>query len=183
MRSRRTTSATRAPWSDSRRGSGAGRDAGSVGAAPCRFARLKVRQAVAALIPGDACVDWYARGRAPTHLRVGNPGWRGGRASIKSIPAGIPTLEGSELMPAGTTCCGSLQAMRGRTGSGVKSLFRDRPLSPLLDVRQEHGQQPDQRQEGAELVDRLDPGVVGDPPQRRGAETAQAEGEAEHHAG
>src|SRR6185437_7088948 len=55
-------------------------------------------------------------------------------------------------------------------------------LHALPHLRQEHREQPDRRQEGADLIDELDRGVVGELAERRRAETAYAEGDAEEHA-
>ena len=52
-----------------------------------------------------------------------------------------------------------------------------------MHLRQEHREQPERRQERAELIDESDAGVIGKPAEHGGAKSADAEGDAEEHAG
>ena len=71
--------------------------------------------------------------------------------------------------------------MANRSFERHYSLFATPYSLPLGHLRQEHCEQSDRRQEGADLVDELDRGVVGELTKRGGAQPSDAEGDAEEH--
>src|SRR6266480_7929627 len=67
----------------------------------------------------------------------------------------------------------------------AKNVLKAAPASArgFRQRRQEHREQPDRRQERADLIDERDASVVGDLAEHRGAEPADTERDAEEHSG
>src|SRR5665213_2322487 len=91
------------------------------------------------------------------------------RANIGSPP--IPAA----LSPHGRPTLGRREAAYARW-------LGDAP-GGAAEIGQEHGQQPNERQEGADAVDRVDAGGVGKAAERRRADPGHPEAEAEEEAG
>ena len=75
--------------------------------------------------------------------------------------------------PSGSTDFHSVRLATGATCADTRAAL---PLK-LLGVREEHGQHPQRRQEGACLEDGLDPAPVGDEPEQRRGAACRPEGQ------